>query len=108
VQIPQAAPVPKIATAAEKPASPAPAPVAAAAPTPAPVVHVPAVVTPSTIPVKIDFDYSTDLSFELPPGLDMGRRRRRMAWIVAILVVGGAIAMLVSMLISRAQGPGAL
>jgi hypothetical protein len=69
---------------------------------------VPAVVTPSTIPVKIDFDYSTDLSFELPPGLDMGRRRRRMAWIVAVIVLGGAIAMLVSMLISRSQGPGAL
>lgn len=108
VAVPQAAAVPQIATAAEKPASPAPVAAASVAPTPAPIVHVPAVVTPSTIPVKIDFDYSTDLSFDLPPGLDMGRRRRRMAWIVAVIVVGGAIAMLVSMLISRSQGPGAL
>ncbi len=110
---PSAAPPPvaPVATASPpplptaKPASPAPPPVAAAAPI---AVHVPAVVTPSTIPVKIDFDYSTDLNFELPPGLDMGKRRRRMAWFVFIVIVGGAIAMLVSTLISQSRGPGAL
>jgi hypothetical protein len=65
-------------------------------------------VAPSSPPIKIDFDYSTDLSFELPPGLDGSRRKRILGWAVAILFVGGAIAIIAAMLYSRSRPPGSL
>ena len=80
------------------------APTAAAA-SPASIV----VTTASVAPVKYNLDpYSTDLSFELPKGLDGSRRKRILGWLVFVLFVGGAIAMIASMLYSRSRPPGAL
>ncbi|MEO8796675.1 MAG: hypothetical protein ABI551_02220, partial [Polyangiaceae bacterium] len=106
--------------------TPAPPPVpAAAAPAPAPAPAAPAVYRPSSVPPgelegpsdlaviegprRIEVpSYSTDLGIDLPPGLDGSRNKRRMLWLVALVVIGGALAMIISMILSRSRGPGAL
>ncbi len=112
-------PVPPPVAATPAP-PPVPASVAPAAAPASPVIYRPSSVPPGELegpsdlaviegPRRIEVaSYSTDLGIDLPPGLDGSRNKRRMLWLVVLVIIGGALAMIISMLISRSRGPGAL
>lgn len=108
-----AAPAPSPAPPAA--ASPVPPPVAAKAPSPKPPPVVPTEAPSQPLnldvieaaPRRIELDkYSTDLSFDLPPGLDTGKRRKRMLVIFFLLVIGGVVAIVASAIVSQSRGAG--
>lgn len=100
-------------------AAPARPPVPAAIEPAATTIYRPASVPPGELegpsdlavvegPRRIEVaSYSTDLGIDLPPGLDGSRNKKRMLWLVAFILVGGAVAMVILMILSRSRGPGA-
>ncbi|MGH7285336.1 MAG: hypothetical protein ACRELY_27760 [Polyangiaceae bacterium] len=98
-----------------KPASPPPPPVVAKAPSPPPPPAAPTAAPSQPLnldviegaPHRIELDkYSTDLGFDLPPGLDSGKRRKRMLIVFFVVVVSGVVAIVASAIISQSRGPG--
>ncbi len=97
---PPVAPSPRPPVVA-KPPSPAPPPVA---PTAAPSQPLNLDVIEGE-PHRIQLDkYSTDLGFDLPPGLDTGKRKKRMIIFVTLVVLGGLIAIIASAILSQSRG----
>lgn len=111
-------PVTQAASPAAPPVAPSPAPAAVAkppSPAPPPAVPTEAPSQPLNLdvieaaPRRIELEhYSTDLGFDLPPGLDGSRRKKFLAWAVAVILLGGVIAIITMMIVSRSRGPGAL
>ena len=119
---------PPVAPIAAAPPAPSPAPPPAApspiqppvaakppSPKPPPVARKELPTEPPSQPLNLDViegepnrielaKYSTDLGFDLPPGLDTGRRKKRMAAIVVIVIVGGLVAIIASAIISQSRG----
>ena len=101
-------------------AAPSPAPPVAAkppSPKPPPVVQKQVPTEPPSQPLNLDVieaeprrieldKYSTDLGFDLPPGLDTGKRRKRMLVFVFLVVIGGVVAIVASAIISQSRGAG--